>query len=182
MSCVDRLLAVFRRPDTTERARPRRAFPLPDADPAQALRVVALVGGRTRGDRLRDRGIVEDRLVSVEQRRADGGLVVAAGEARIALDAASAAAVRVAVVADAAAATPRRPWELAPGERAVVRGLGDGAPASRAKLLAMGLLPGTAIELVRMAPLGDPLELRVRGYELSLRRAEAAILELEECT
>ncbi len=38
----------------------------------------------------------------------------------------------------------------------------------------MGLLPGTEVRVVRVAPLGDPIELRVRGYALSLRRAEAA--------
>jgi Fe2+ transport system protein FeoA len=38
----------------------------------------------------------------------------------------------------------------------------------------MGLLPGTRIRVVRVAPLGDPIELRVRNYSLSLRRAEAA--------
>ena len=70
--------------------------------------------------------------------------------------------------------------ELVPGERAVVRGLRAGARAYRAKLLAMGLLPGTVIEVVRMAPLGDPVELRVRGYQLTLRRAEAEILALDE--
>lgn len=37
----------------------------------------------------------------------------------------------------------------------------------------MGLLPGTRIRVIRLAPLGDPLELRVRGYALSVRRAEA---------
>jgi ferrous iron transport protein A len=42
------------------------------------------------------------------------------------------------------------------------------------RLMEMGLLPGTRIHVVRVAPLGDPLELRVRGYSLSLRRAEAA--------
>ena len=38
----------------------------------------------------------------------------------------------------------------------------------------MGLLPGTRVRLVRVAPLGDPIELRVRNYSLSVRRAEAA--------
>ena len=37
----------------------------------------------------------------------------------------------------------------------------------------MGLLPGTRVRLIRLAPLGDPLELRLRGYALSVRRAEA---------
>jgi len=43
----------------------------------------------------------------------------------------------------------------------------------RGRLLEMGLLVGTPIELVRFAPLGDPLEIKVRGYHLTLRRHEA---------
>jgi len=43
----------------------------------------------------------------------------------------------------------------------------------RARLLEMGLLVGTPVELVRFAPLGDPIEIKVRGYHLSLRRHEA---------
>ena len=42
------------------------------------------------------------------------------------------------------------------------------------RLMEMGLLPGTPVRVVRVAPLGDPIELRVRNYALSLRRAEAA--------
>jgi ferrous iron transport protein A len=47
------------------------------------------------------------------------------------------------------------------------------APANRARLMEMGLLVGTSVELVRFAPLGDPVEIKVRGYHLSLRRHEA---------
>jgi ferrous iron transport protein A len=43
----------------------------------------------------------------------------------------------------------------------------------RARLLEMGLLVGTPIEVIRFAPLGDPVEIRIRGYNLSLRRHEA---------
>jgi Fe2+ transport system protein FeoA len=42
------------------------------------------------------------------------------------------------------------------------------------RLMEMGLLPGTGVRVVRVAPLGDPIELRIRNYSLSLRRAEAA--------
>jgi ferrous iron transport protein A len=49
----------------------------------------------------------------------------------------------------------------------------------RSHLLAMGLTPGTTFALSRMAPLGDPIEIMVRGYTLSLRKAEAAILNIE---
>jgi ferrous iron transport protein A len=46
-------------------------------------------------------------------------------------------------------------------------------PASRPRLMEMGLLVGTKVELVRFAPLGDPVEIRVRGYNLTLRKHEA---------
>jgi len=47
------------------------------------------------------------------------------------------------------------------------------APASRARLMEMGLLVGTKVELVRFAPMGDPVEIKVRGYNLTLRKCEA---------
>lgn len=62
--------------------------------------------------------------------------------------------------------------QLRPGERAVIRGI-DGVPATVRRLMELGLVPGTAVELVRAAPLGDPFELRVRGTHLSIRRSEA---------
>ena len=47
------------------------------------------------------------------------------------------------------------------------------APANRSRLMEMGLLVGTPVELVRFAPLGDPVEIKVRGYNLTLRKQEA---------
>jgi ferrous iron transport protein A len=46
-------------------------------------------------------------------------------------------------------------------------------PESRPRLMEMGLLVGTKVELVRFAPLGDPVEIKVRGYNLTLRKHEA---------
>ncbi len=46
-------------------------------------------------------------------------------------------------------------------------------PEHRPRLMEMGLLVGTTVELVRFAPMGDPLEIKVRGYNLTLRKAEA---------
>jgi ferrous iron transport protein A len=67
---------------------------------------------------------------------------------------------------------------LAPGERARVRSVGGDAEAAR-RLMDMGLVRGTPVEVVRRAPLGDPLEVRVRGFMLTLRAAEAAHVEVE---
>lgn len=61
---------------------------------------------------------------------------------------------------------------LAPGGRGTVAEIRVPA-ADRPRLMEMGLLVGTAVEVVRFAPLGDPVELKVRGYHLTLRRHEA---------
>ena len=69
--------------------------------------------------------------------------------------------------------------KLQPGERARVVGYGGSAKEYRRKLLSMGLTRGTEFRFVKRAPLGDPVEIEVRGFSLTLRRAEARILELE---
>jgi ferrous iron transport protein A len=65
------------------------------------------------------------------------------------------------------------------GDRARVTGFADGDRGYRQRLLAMGLTPGVIIGLKRMAPLGDPIEISVRNFTLTLRRDEAAILKVE---
>jgi ferrous iron transport protein A len=67
--------------------------------------------------------------------------------------------------------------ELAAGGRGRVVRV-QGADDISQRLLEMGLTPGVDVELIGMAPLGDPLELEVRGYRLSLRKIEAARVEI----
>lgn len=69
--------------------------------------------------------------------------------------------------------------KLKPGDSARVTGYASGNPAYLDKLLAMGLVRGTTIHVVRVAPLGDPIDLRVRNFHLTLRKDEAAVLKLE---
>lgn len=69
--------------------------------------------------------------------------------------------------------------DLHKGERAKITGLVQGDKAYRRKLLALGLIPGTEFSIQRFAPLGDPVEILVRGYALSLRKSEAVLLQLE---
>jgi len=52
-------------------------------------------------------------------------------------------------------------------------------PQNRGRLLEMGLLVGTPVQLVRFAPLGDPVEIKVRGYHLTLRRQDAEQIFVE---
>jgi len=65
------------------------------------------------------------------------------------------------------------------GETVEITGYQPGHPAYRAKLLALGLTRGARLTLKNIAPLGDPVELEVRGYRLSLRKAEAAVLNVK---
>ncbi|MCC6215815.1 MAG: ferrous iron transport protein A [Polyangiaceae bacterium] len=71
--------------------------------------------------------------------------------------------------------------DVSPGQNAVIQAVG-GQRAFRRRLLELGLLPGTAVTLVRVAPLRDPVELLVRGTSLSIRRAEAACIEVAQLT
>lgn len=68
--------------------------------------------------------------------------------------------------------------DISVGEKGVVLGFTEGANAFRQKLLAMGLVKGTEFLVARMAPLGDPVEIKVRDFNLSLRKAEAKALRV----
>ncbi len=67
---------------------------------------------------------------------------------------------------------------LPAGRTATISAVG-GEGALRCRLLDMGLIPGTVVTVVKVAPMGDPMELRLRGYELTLRLADARRIELE---
>jgi ferrous iron transport protein A len=65
------------------------------------------------------------------------------------------------------------------GDEGRVAGFNVADAAYRERLLSMGLLPGTAFTVTRVAPLGDPVEIKVRGFALSLRKADADALKVE---
>jgi Fe2+ transport system protein FeoA len=67
--------------------------------------------------------------------------------------------------------------ELPLGQSARVVKL-TGAVGLRRRLMEMGLTPAAVVQAVRRAPMGDPLDIRVRGYHLSLRKDEAAAIEI----
>lgn len=67
--------------------------------------------------------------------------------------------------------------DIEPGSHAVVTDVLGDDPAT-IRLLEMGVTPGVGIRLVGVAPLGDPLEIEVRGYRLSVRRGEAAAVRV----
>ena len=64
------------------------------------------------------------------------------------------------------------------GKDAVVASVASDDQALRQHILDMGLTPGTEVTMMKYAPMGDPLEIRLRGYELTLRKDDAARIEL----
>ena len=68
--------------------------------------------------------------------------------------------------------------ELEKGEKGRIVKIGGKGSVHR-RLLDMGLVSGTEIEMQRVAPLGDPIEIKVKGYNLSLRKEEAASIQVE---
>ena len=68
--------------------------------------------------------------------------------------------------------------ELKVGESAVISAVG-GEGSLRCRLLDMGLTPRTSVTMQKIAPMGDPVEIRVRGYELTLRVEDARKIELK---
>ena len=69
--------------------------------------------------------------------------------------------------------------KLPVGQKAVIKTVG-GEGNLRLRLLDMGVIPRTEVTITRIAPMGDPIELRLRGYSLSLRLEDAKTVEVEE--
>ncbi|MDU2197130.1 MAG: FeoA family protein [Peptostreptococcaceae bacterium] len=68
--------------------------------------------------------------------------------------------------------------DLKPGQSGVVESIGQKGPIRR-RLMDMGVTPGVKVEVIKVAPLGDPIEINIRGYELSLRKDEAQNIVLK---
>ena len=68
--------------------------------------------------------------------------------------------------------------DLSPGQQGTVTAVST-TGAMKRRIMDMGVTPGVEIKVVKTAPLGDPVEVRVRGYELSLRKDEAAQVQVE---
>ncbi|MCO8194611.1 MULTISPECIES: FeoA family protein [Anaerofustis] len=64
------------------------------------------------------------------------------------------------------------------GQKAVIKSTG-GEPAIRRRLLDIGLIPKTVVFIRKVAPLGDPIEINLRGFELTLRKEDAKKIEVE---
>ncbi|MGH2340742.1 FeoA family protein [Segnochrobactraceae bacterium EtOH-i3] len=143
------------------------------------VRVAALTGGPAEEKRLGDLGLHVGSRVEVLQHSGANGLVISVNEdGRLVLDPATARGVLVMRLEEMLPALKLS--DLKPGDHGRVTGIGKGALDYRQRLMSMGLTPGVSFEITRVAPLGDPVEIRVRGFAMSLRRDEAALLKVEK--
>ncbi|MBQ3528880.1 MAG: ferrous iron transport protein A [Oscillospiraceae bacterium] len=69
--------------------------------------------------------------------------------------------------------------DLQIGQQGIISTVG-GEGALRLRFLDMGLIPGTSVLLQKVAPMGDPIQIQVRGYELTIRREDAKMIGLQE--
>ncbi|MEB3357778.1 MAG: FeoA family protein, partial [Synechococcales bacterium] len=148
--------------------------------------VVQIKGGHQMVRRLTDMGIVQGGEVTIISRTESGSVIVALQGCRIGLGAGMAHRVMVTTVPQSVHSVTHRlptqavkqgdldmptilhPGALAVGQSGRIVGYERGSRAYREKLLSMGLTPGTHFTITRQAPMGDPIELEVRGYKLSL--------------
>ena len=163
--------------------------------------IVNIKGGHRMVRRLMDVGIVQGGEITIVSRMKSGSVIVALQGCRIGLGAGM--AHRVIVTTTELDVTPPAPepepatvvrgdsdmtattltlGALSVGQSGRIVGYEPGGRAYRGKLLSMGLTPGTSFTVTRQAPMGDPVDVEVRGYHLSLRKDEAAALKVEPLT
>jgi len=159
--------------------------------------VVSIKGGHRMARRLTDLGIIPGSEITVVSRTKSGSVIVGLQGCRIGLGAGMAHQVMVttaqpeptqpvphqqsehSVNGDIAMPATLHLGALTVGQSGHIVGYDKAHRAYREKLLSMGLTPGTHFTITRQAPMGDPIEIEVRGYKLSLRKGEAAALQVE---
>ncbi|MUG92613.1 ferrous iron transport protein A [Scytonema sp. UIC 10036] len=180
-------------PDALENTGEARVFPLSTMQVGARVRIVSLNCGEY-NNRLMGMGLMPNALLEVISCTASGSVIVALQDQRLGLDAEMAQGIQVIDTAQAlnkrlSNPTPGMTTMQTPPQVSTVK-LRDAAIGSvlrvvgyapttreyRRKLLAMGLTPGTELRVTRHAPLGDPTEIVVRDFHLSLRKDEADAL------
>jgi ferrous iron transport protein A len=161
--------------------------------------VVRIKGGHRMVRRLTDVGIAQGSEITVVSRTESGSVIVGLQGCRIGVGAGMAHRILVTTTQPETSRSitqqdPTPPVNgdfampaqatlhmssLAVGQSGHIVGYESTHRAYREKLLSMGLTPGTHFTVTRQAPMGDPIEIEVRGYKLSLRKGEAAALKVE---
>lgn len=196
---ADRSGVANRPPDSPEPIPIQQVFPLSTMQVGDRVRIVSLDCGDS-NPRLMGMGLMPDVVLDVVSCTATGSVIVALQDQRLGLgaemaqkiqvmnadspsgdtpDSLSTSHIRRAMMSVASESSTLKLQDVAIGSRLRVIGYAPVARDYKRKLLAMGLTPGTELRVNRRAPLGDPTEITVRGFQLSLRNAEADALIVE---
>ncbi|MDJ1180120.1 FeoA family protein [Roseofilum sp. BLCC_M91] len=164
----------------------KNGFLLSEGQPGQQVWVRGFQG-KGGISRLLAMGITPGSQVQILSRQGSGSVVVAIADNRLGLGAGLAS--RVLVTETNPSLHPNLDMEnstsalhlgdLSVGEKGRIIGYENTHRAYKSKLLSMGLTPGTEFTVVRVAPLGDPVAIQVRGFNLSVRKQEAEALKVE---
>ncbi|MBO9998429.1 MAG: ferrous iron transport protein A [Cyanobacteria bacterium SID2] len=162
---------------------PLDGFALSEASVGDRLWIVSLT--RQCGfKRLHGMGLARGVELQVLSKMPSGSVVVAVRDERLGLNAGIASQTFVSKskpkMSPMDTSTRKSLKDFATGAKGKVLGYESATGSYKRKLLAMGLTPGTEFTVNRHAPLGDPVEICVRGFSLSLRKAEAESLVVEE--
>jgi ferrous iron transport protein A len=168
------------------------AIPLGLAYPGERYRIVSLANGKGFRERLTAMGLGLGSEIMVIGQRARGAVLIAASDARLAIGAGMADKLKVRPLKQGRSGRESTRTLMQGGKRMAVSirdletdskgrvvGYAQGAKNYVEKLLAMGLTKGAEFTVTRVAPLGDPVEIKLRGFNLTLRKAEADILLVE---
>jgi len=142
-----------------------------DVKDGQSVLVHHLVGEPLECERLKEMGFCEK--ARVEKLTESGALICKVCNTRVILSEGLARSIIV-------QPCEKRLSELSIGERGRITDFIEENDAC-ARLEEMGMTPGESIEVIRYAPLGDPIEVKVRGYLLSLRKEEADLIKVSVC-
>lgn len=158
-------------------------FPLSEVQLGQCVQLVGVRDQRIK--RLLNKGLSPGETLKVLNVRESGSVLVAMGERHLSIGAGLAQDLIVSIVVTAAESVQEVENktflnELSVGAKGKVVSYTQGAKGYKGKLLSMGLTPGAHFTVTRIAPLGDPIAITVRGFHLSLRRQEAAGLVVEQ--
>lgn len=157
---------------------PDSSYPLAQVSVGKTVCLVGFLG-REGMNRLLGMGLTPGVHLQVISSRPGGSVLVAIQDNRIGIGAGMAEKIMVQDVSwEGTIRTYLR--EMPIGTAGKVVGYEKAMRGYKGKLLSMGLTPGTEFTVVRVAPLGDPVEIKVRGFHLSLRKQEADALVVEE--
>ncbi|MCT7993696.1 FeoA family protein [Laspinema olomoucense] len=164
--------------------------PLAIARLGDRRRVTQITGGSSLKTYLAEMGVTEGTELVVIDRSASGSVIVIIGDCQIGLGGGMTGNILCVDSTQGGAAVPEvlpphkklktRLREIAVGAKGRIIGYESTNRSYKRRLLSMGLTPGTEFKIIRHAPLGDPTEIKVRGFSLTLRKDEADALCIEK--